>query len=151
MVPDIREFRNRGFWSEAAADERTGRALEWEGLLMRARRLGLGLATILGVARWGFFIPYRHAASVEPAGYPALAPIFEAAEPAFLSVLDAIEGLAPEIGAIGRDGGRARFDQMWFPRLDAAAAYAIVRRNAPARIVEVGSGHSTRFLAPRCQ
>jgi predicted O-methyltransferase YrrM len=36
---------------------------------------------------------------------------------------------------------------MWFPRLDAAAAYGIVRRDAPKRIIEVGSGHSTRFLA----
>ncbi len=40
-----------------------------------------------------------------------------------------------------------RWDQDWFPRLDAAMAYAMVRRAAPQRIVEVGSGHSTRFLA----
>ena len=40
----------------------------------------------------------------------------------------------------------ARWAQGWFPRLDAAVAYALVRREAPARIVEVGSGHSTRFL-----
>ena len=39
------------------------------------------------------------------------------------------------------------WDQAWFPRLDAAAAYALVRRFAPARIVEVGAGHSTRFFA----
>jgi len=40
-----------------------------------------------------------------------------------------------------------RFDQGWFARLDAAAAYAMVCRARPRRIVEVGSGHSTRFLA----
>ena len=40
-----------------------------------------------------------------------------------------------------------RWDQDWFPRLDAAAAYAMVRSLRPRRIVEVGSGHSTRFLA----
>ena len=40
-----------------------------------------------------------------------------------------------------------RWAQDWFPRLDAAAAYAIVRATRPRRIVEVGSGHSTRFLA----
>ncbi|MGH6944577.1 MAG: class I SAM-dependent methyltransferase, partial [Geminicoccaceae bacterium] len=40
-----------------------------------------------------------------------------------------------------------RFDQAWFPRLDAAVAYAMVARIRPRRIVEVGSGHSTRFLA----
>src|SRR3546814_16899896 len=39
-----------------------------------------------------------------------------------------------------------RFSQNWFPTLDAVAAYTLVRRHGPARIVEVGSGHSTRFL-----
>ena len=40
-----------------------------------------------------------------------------------------------------------RWNQDWFPRLDAAAAYAMVRSLRPQRIVEVGCGHSTRFLA----
>ena len=39
-----------------------------------------------------------------------------------------------------------RWDQGWFPRLDAAVAYSFLRKLAPARVVEVGSGHSTRFL-----
>jgi hypothetical protein len=114
---------------------------------MRGRRLAFGLSTLLGVARRGFFIPYRHAASVEPLPYPALAPLFEAASPAILATLDAIDALGADLSRIGRDGGRARFDQTWFPALDAAAAYAIVRRHRPTRVVEVGSGHSTRFLA----
>lgn len=33
------------------------------------------------------------------------------------------------------------------PRLDAAVAYTLVRKLAPRLIVEVGSGHSTRFMA----
>ena len=48
---------------------------------------------------------------------------------------------------IASGDGPARFDQDWFPRLDAAAAYAILRAHKPRRIVEIGSGHSTRFLA----
>src|SRR5204863_425837 len=40
-----------------------------------------------------------------------------------------------------------RWDQDWFPRLDAAAAYTMVRTLGPKRIVEVGCGHSTRFMA----
>src|SRR3546814_14308293 len=40
-----------------------------------------------------------------------------------------------------------RWRQDWFPGLDGAAAYALVRQTRPARIVEVGSGHSTRLLA----
>lgn len=69
-------------------------------------------------------------------------------EPAFAAHLAAIESLAPALQAIGGAPPPApRWNQDWFPRLDAAAAYAMVRRHRPARIVEVGSGHSTRFLA----
>ena len=45
------------------------------------------------------------------------------------------------------DVSRPRFNQLWFSGLDAAMAYAMVRRLRPARIIEVGSGHSTRFMA----
>ncbi len=114
---------------------------------LRARQLAFGLATVLGIARRGFFVPYRHAGSVAPIDYPALAPLFQRAEPAMIALLDAVDELAPGLGRIQAGEGPARFDQMWFPRLDAAAAYALVRRERPARIVEVGSGHSTRFLA----
>jgi hypothetical protein len=66
----------------------------------------------------------------------------------FFAVLDFIETYAPALAAIGTDAPPApRWDQDWFPRLDAAAAYAMVRTEPPQRIVEVGSGHSTRFLA----
>ena len=66
----------------------------------------------------------------------------------FFAVLDSIESYAADLEAIGRDNPPApRWDQDWFPRLDAAAAYALVRKEPPRRIIEVGSGHSTRFLA----
>lgn len=111
------------------------------------RRLRFGLSTVLGLKRLGFFIPYRYAGGVEPRDYPALRPLFEAAHPRFHEVLAAIEAHAGDLRRI-RDGkGPARFDQAWFPRLDAAAAYAIVRGTKPRRIVEIGSGHSTRFMA----
>ena len=59
-----------------------------------------------------------------------------------------IEQYAAELEAIGSLPPPApRWDQDWFPRLDAAAAYAMVRNTRPRRIVEVGSGHSTRFMA----
>ena len=63
-------------------------------------------------------------------------------------MLTLIENYAVELEAIGAQPAPApRWDQDWFPRLDAAAAYAMVRSLRPRRIVEVGSGHSTRFLA----
>lgn len=71
-----------------------------------------------------------------------------AGAPAYAAHLKAIDAQAPALEAIGSDAPpEPRWNQDWFPRLDAAAAYGMVRRFRPARIVEVGSGHSTRFLA----
>jgi hypothetical protein len=111
------------------------------------RRLTMGLATLLGGAPRGFFIPHRHAAAVTPCGYPALEQRLAAARPGFEALLVAIEDLAPALRRLGGRPPAPRFEQSWFPALDAAAAYAIVATRRPARIVEVGSGHSTRFLA----
>ena len=113
---------------------------------IRARRLAFGLSTVLGLKSLGFFIPYRYARGVVPRPYPALEPLFLDAEPAIEAVLDSIERYAPEFDRIIAGAGPARFDQDWFPRLDAATAYAMVRTARPDRIVEIGSGHSTRFM-----
>jgi predicted O-methyltransferase YrrM len=111
------------------------------------RWLMFGLTTLLGIKRQGFFIPYRYAASVQPGGYPALHHHFVAAEPRFSEMMAVVEAYADDLRRIASGPGPARFDQDWFPRLDAAVAYALVRRERPRRIVEIGSGHSTRFLA----
>ncbi len=116
-------------------------------LRTRLRRLAFGLGTVTGLARRGYFIPYRHAREARSARYSALEPLFAAAEPAMAATLAAIDAVAAELSAIPAEGAGLRWRQMWFPRLDAAAAYAIVRREKPARIVEIGSGHSTRFMA----
>jgi hypothetical protein len=106
----------------------------------------MGLATLFGRAR-GFFIPYRYAATVEPCVYPALDAYFAGRVPAFEAILADIEGYGERLEHLRGPAPQPRFDQGWFPTLDAAAAYAMVCRARPARIVEVGSGHSTRFLA----
>jgi len=107
----------------------------------------MGLATLLGPRPQGFFIPHRHAARALHGGYPALEPWFAAQAGAFLDLLAAIEDWVPDLLTMRGPAPAPRLDQDWFPALDAAAAYAIVRRTRPQRIVEVGSGHSTRFLA----
>jgi predicted O-methyltransferase YrrM len=128
------------------------------GARERRRRLRFGLSTLLGFGRRGFFIPYRHADGVTPAGsrprYAAISNVFRGHEGEFGAVLHTIEGFSADLFGIGAQSSEAegprpapRFDQSWFPPLDAAAAYALVRERKPARIVEVGSGHSTRFLA----
>ena len=112
------------------------------------RRWTLGLATLLGRPR-GIFIPYRDIDRLRPpVRYDALEPLFAAAAPQLRRRLSAI---VRHLGALrGLRGGTPpapRLEQDWFPRLDAAAAYATVREEKPARVVEIGSGHSTRFLA----
>jgi hypothetical protein len=110
------------------------------------------LATILGLAQRGIFVPHRHVDQWPPAGsnppYAPIARLIAAAEPDFRAHLAAIERFADALLAIGSDPPPApRWNQDWFPRLDAAAAYAMLRTRAPARLVEVGAGHSTRFYA----
>jgi predicted O-methyltransferase YrrM len=112
----------------------------------------LGLLTLLGVAKRGWFIPYRYAESLPAPGtarpYAAIEALFHRREPGFAELLAEIERHGEALRAIGKDAPPApRWNQDWFPRLDAAAAYALVRRERPNRIVEVGSGHSTRFMA----
>jgi hypothetical protein len=107
----------------------------------------MGLATLLGTKPQGFFIPHRHADQLARSGYPALEPRFADRTGPFLQLLEAIEAQGPSLRAMRGPAPEPRFDQDWFPWLDAAAAYTIVRHIKPRRIVEVGSGHSTRFLA----
>ncbi len=109
----------------------------------------MGLATVLGGKPFGWFIPYRYAATVSPPdGYPALEILFDVARPAFAAFFDKIDAYADELEAIGRDAApQPRWHQGWFPRLDAAAAYTMVRDRQPGTILEIGSGHSTRFMA----
>ena len=112
------------------------------------RRLLFGLQTVLGLARRGFFIPYARANVIAPPGSLGWVEArFEAALPAFMAAMDDIDNLAPALNAIGGEPPpEPRWDQDWFPRLDAAMLYALARRRPPRRAVEVGSGHSTRFL-----
>lgn len=119
--------------------------------MKRMRRLKMGLSTLLGVRPQGFFIPYRYAATLPPPGrraaYQAVAERFHAQAQEFDAWLDRMEGFGEALAAIGGEPPPApRWNQDWFPGLDAAIAYTIVRRLRPNRIVEVGSGHSTRFM-----
>ena len=114
----------------------------------RWRLMRMGLQTVLGLRRQGFFIPYRYAQSVEaPGSYPALEALFRDHESAFQTVLNEIEKQGPALEALNVPAPQPRWDQDWFPRLDGASAFALIRYHTPKRIIEVGSGHSTRFLA----
>lgn len=116
------------------------------------RAVAQGLATVNGTARQGFFIPYGYADTLPDPGalppYPAFEALFERCRPRFAALLDGMTTLGADLRAFdGAEPPAPRWQQDWFPRLDGAAAYALVRRLAPRRIVEIGCGHSTRFLA----
>lgn len=110
------------------------------------------MPTVLGLARRGYFIPARYAGAMPASGslppYEPLETVLAGSAATFERWLARIDDHAVALGAIGSDAPPApRWDQDWFPRMDAAIAYAIARAEKPARIVEIGCGHSTRFFA----
>ena len=116
------------------------------------RRLRMGLSTLLGIKRQGFFIPYRYAESVpdykDRSKYRHIENMFDNSRSLFREQISQISQFTDELRQIGPDiPPQPRWNQTWFPPLDAAIAYAMVRQHAPNYIIEVGSGHSTRFLA----
>jgi predicted O-methyltransferase YrrM len=119
------------------------RALSLRG---RWRRLALGLPTVLSLTPRGWFIPHRYAPLLPPPGtqppYPAIEMLFEGNAAGFESVMTLVDSHAAALEA-----KRSLLDQSWFPSLDAAVAYALVRDRKPRHVVEVGSGHSTRVLS----
>lgn len=107
------------------------------------------LAQALGLAERGWFIPYRYRAISPAPTEPYPEDVFAAAEADMAAALAMAAAYKPEWP---RFAGRPtpptpRFDQDWFPGLDAALLYGFVRARKPRHIVEVGSGHSTRFAA----
>ncbi len=107
---------------------------------------------MLGLGRGGFFLPYRYARTLPGPGarppYAAAEKLFNNCRERFVQVLSDLDRLAADLRRIGLEPPPApRWSQSWFPRLDAAVAYGLVRRLEPGQIIEVGSGHSTRFLA----
>jgi hypothetical protein len=116
---------------------------------MSLRRFWLGLSTVTGLGARGFFIPHRYAGAIATSQpiYAEIAKLLAAHETAFQQTLRLIDAVADDITSFSGPPPAPRWAQDWFPRTDGAAAYAMVRHHRPARLIEVGSGHSTRFIA----
>jgi hypothetical protein len=112
----------------------------------RARIRGLQRRVARGLEPAGTFIPHRQP-TAPPGTSTALVPLFEAARPAFAALARHLEAHGDAFARFGGAAPAPRFEQEWFPGLDAAALYTLVRDRRPRRLVEIGSGHSTRVGA----
>lgn len=114
------------------------------------RKLAFSLPTLIGARSRGFFIPYRYAHRVRPpAIYDAAFDLFTTARPDFAAALALLDSYQGDLARIDRSAAAPapRWGQDWFAPLDAAMLYAIIRARAPRMLIEIGSGHSTRFAA----
>lgn len=104
------------------------------------------ILTALGFRR-GYFVqyPYVPDAKVPVATYEAMEALCRASP--FREFLEEIRGHVPAFERFGEDPNDPDWENDMFPKLDGAAAYAAVRKFRPKRIIEIGSGNSTHFLA----
>lgn len=120
-----------------------------QSISKRLRRLRFQLLDALGFGQYGWFIPYRYRAGSPPPVDPYPEAPFAAARDQIRESLEQAAHYSDQWSLMdGRDPPPApRFNQDWFPGLDAALLYGLIRARKPQRIIEIGSGHSTRFAA----
>jgi predicted O-methyltransferase YrrM len=103
----------------------------------------------LGPPPRGFWTKYPHLAqAARPvARYDEVAAMFARNDASVIAVLDQIGRHEADFVASATGDDALPWVQHWIPPLDGAAIWAIIALNRPARIVEIGSGHSTHFMA----
>ena len=118
---------------------------------MKFRKLKLGLQTLLTDKPKGYFIPYRYADGDIPAAkrghYSGIERLFLKKKPDFIKILDGFNHSKEIFNSLNETPPtNPRWQQDWFPGLDGAAAFEIIKNEMPRHIIEIGSGHSTRFM-----
>lgn len=115
-------------------------------LRTRISRIIALLWTALGRSK-GFFIQYPYYAHLQPVGAPY--PEVEAlsANAPFHTFLDAIKTYGGDMARFGESAADPVLGRGMFPALDGMSTYVAVRTYKPKRIIEIGSGDSTYFLA----
>ena len=104
------------------------------------------LQNVVSNDRGGFFVQYDygHLISREIAPYPAVEAVFDKVDHAAFTA--EIASHADTFQAFGAAPADPVWDSAMFSPIDGMVAYSIVRRYQPKRIIEIGSGDSTRFL-----
>ncbi len=104
----------------------------------------------MGLGRRGFVTPYAYLDSAPWAvpDYPEVRALFDAQRPAFRAFLADIHAQEARFAAFATgDAPRPEWQSAYLMPLDGAAIYTAVARWRPARILEIGSGNSTHFMA----
>ena len=130
----------------------------------KAKRFMSGLSTVkkwagFGGSSLGFYIPYRYAESIQTQNESDtilwLKKKWDLRIEEFQVWIDRANSHNQRFDdfkvAHPRNPNQPRFNQDWFPGLDGAMAYTMVHHYKPKNIIEVGSGHSTRFMAQAVQ
>ena len=111
------------------------------------------ILTALGIKKSGFFTPFTYASSVSSKvpSYEAIEALLDGSIPNFSELLKDFGRTLPDF-RIAVEQNAIPFEECgMFPKLDAMAAYHLVRESKPTRVVEIGSGASTHVLARALQ
>lgn len=117
-------------------------------LKWRLKMLYIHLLKATGTTRHGFFIPYEysHEVNLQTPPYPAVSALFSAQSDQFRDVIAEVGQHVERLAAIGDRQQDPKWDSSFFPPRDGAVAYALTAKVGPRRIMEIGSGNSTRFM-----
>lgn len=102
-----------------------------------------------GLGRPGFVTPYAYLASApwDVPEYTEVRALFHACLPDFRAFLADVHAQDARFAAFDRGPSGPQWLSDYLGMLDGAAIYTAIARYRPRRIVEVGSGNSTRFMA----
>lgn len=107
------------------------------------------ILTTFGIRRKGFYSPYDHAhqADWEVPAYPHVKEYFDRLSQRFGAFLGAMDDNEPDFLRIDAEEDGGMFQSRFLSALDACVVYTGITEFKPARVLEVGSGSTTHFIA----
>lgn len=121
----------------------------WLGLRSGAFRRVNFILTALRLRDKGFYTPYNYMSFLPPTSpsYPEVFDLLEKFKPSYLRMLSVMADHEPFYHNTKAGGIRPNWMSSFLSPLDAACLYSFVTHFKPARIVEIGSGNTTAFMA----